>query len=39
MGLRRRLRSESGQASAELLGMLPYLLLAVLVICQLMLGA
>lgn len=37
--LARRLRSESGQASSELLGMLPYLLLAILVVWQVLLGA
>lgn len=35
----RRLRSEAGQASAELLGMLPFLLLAALMSWQLLLGA
>lgn len=34
-----RLRSQSGQASAELLGMLPYLLLAIMFTWQVLLGA
>ena len=34
-----RLRSEAGQASSELLGMLPYLLLAIMAIWQVFLGA
>ncbi len=33
------LRSEAGQASVELLGMLPYLLLSVMLIWQVLLGA
>lgn len=37
--LRARLRSEAGQASAELLGMLPYLVLAIMAIWQVLLGA
>lgn len=37
--MRARLRDESGQASFELLGMLPYLLLVALAAWQLMLGA
>lgn len=35
----RRLRDQAGQASAELLGMLPFLLLAALMAWQLLLGA
>jgi hypothetical protein len=34
-----RLRSEAGQASAELLGMLPYLLLAIMLVWQGLLAA
>ncbi len=37
--MRARLRSESGQASFEFLGMLPFLLIAALACWQLMLGA
>jgi len=35
----RRLREETGQASTELLGMLPLLLIAALMVWQLLLGA
>jgi len=35
----RRLRDQTGQASTELLGMLPFLLIAALMVWQLLLGA